>query len=401
MQATTQRLVTLDFIRGIAVLGILMMNIQFFSQPMSAYGNPTSYGDFTGANFWVWLISHLIFDQKFMSIFSILFGVGIMIFSDNISAKSLSPRRYHYIRMVLLLGFGLIHGFFIWSGDILVSYALCGMIVYWFRHARSRTLLIISVPLLLIFWLMLTGIGALMSTLPNGELAQEVQASWHPTVSEHQQEINAYNGSWSMVSEQRITHTLLILSDTFLYYPRIIALMLIGMALYKTGLIKGHKSQASYRDMGFCFTLLGWMITAFGIHQNLEHQFAWDYSMFYGVGYNYWGSVFSALGYISLLIWLSQYLDQSVIKRALTNVGRMAFTNYILQSLICTSIIYGYGFALFGALSRVEQVIMVIAVWVFLLLFSSIWLQHFRFGPLEWLWRSLTYFSWQPIGHQK
>lgn len=396
-----QRLVVLDLIRGIAVLGILVMNIQFFSQPISAYSNPTSYGDFSGINFWIWAFSHVLFDQKFIAIFSLLFGVGVLIFLTNLTKKNLSPYKFHFARMVFLLLFGIVHGLFIWAGDILVSYALCGMIIYWFRHSKSSTLLVSACFLILLFSTILFSLGVLIPILSDDVLTQEIQNLWHPTPLIHQLEVAAYNGNWLQVNEQRIYHKILIQLDSFYYFPHLIALMFIGMTLFKTGLIQGIKSSRFYLTTGLGLTLFGWTCSALGIYNNVIHQFSWDYSLFQGSLYNYWGSVFSSLGYIALIIFWYQCHGHSLIKRLLINVGQMAFTNYILQSLICTSIIYGYGFGLFGQLARLEQIFFVVTIWTALLVFSSVWLRYFRFGPLEWLWRSLTYMSWQPIRHIK
>ena len=135
----SDRIASLDVLRGFAVLGILVMNIQAFAMPMAAYFNPTAYGDLSGVNFFTWLVSYLFVDQKFLSMFSLLFGAGICLFADRVEARSGRSAGLHYRRMFWLLLFGLVHAYFLWSGDILVTYALCGSVLFFFgtaRHAR-------------------------------------------------------------------------------------------------------------------------------------------------------------------------------------------------------------------------------------------------------------------------
>ena len=135
------RIVSLDVLRGVAVAGILIMNIQSFSMPSAAYINPTAYGDLTGLNKWIWIISHILASGKFMSIFSILFGAGVLIFIQNVQARGEKAFAFHFRRLGWLLLFGMIHGYLLWSGDILVCYSLCGMVIWFFRNSSSGKLL--------------------------------------------------------------------------------------------------------------------------------------------------------------------------------------------------------------------------------------------------------------------
>ena len=150
VQNKSQRIAALDVLRGFALLGILFMNIQSFSMPGAAYLNPTAYGDFEGINFWIWLGSHVFVDQKFMSIFSMLFGASVLLFCEKQEGKGLSPGKYHYRRTFWLMVFGLLHGYLFWYGDILFSYALCGFFVYLLRNKPISTLLKIAIAFLLV-----------------------------------------------------------------------------------------------------------------------------------------------------------------------------------------------------------------------------------------------------------
>ncbi|NTV51300.1 MAG: hypothetical protein HGA69_00490 [Desulfobulbaceae bacterium] len=140
----SERILSLDVLRGIAVLCILIMNIQSFSMIGAAYINPAAYGDLTGINKWVWILSHILASEKFMSIFSMLFGAGIILFTERAIAKERKPSALHYRRMFWLLVFGMLHAYLIWYGDILVAYSLCGMLAFVFRKMKPKKLIIFS-----------------------------------------------------------------------------------------------------------------------------------------------------------------------------------------------------------------------------------------------------------------
>jgi uncharacterized protein len=143
------RLVSLDVLRGIALLGILIMNIQSFAMINAAYLNPTAFGDLTDFNKTVWILSHVLADQKFLSIFSMLFGAGIILFCENVKKKGYLPASFYYRRLFWLFTFGLIHGYLFWHGDILVAYAICGALAFIFRKLRPAVLIAIGLILFL------------------------------------------------------------------------------------------------------------------------------------------------------------------------------------------------------------------------------------------------------------
>ena len=155
----SERIASLDVLRGLAVLGIMIMNIQAFAMPMAAYSNPTAYGDLSGINFFIWLVSYLFVDQKFLSMFSLLFGAGICLFADRVEARSGRSAGLHYRRMFWLLLFGLVHAYFLWSGDVLVTYALCGLVIFFLRNRSPRTLVIIGLAVFSVASVIYTAIG--------------------------------------------------------------------------------------------------------------------------------------------------------------------------------------------------------------------------------------------------
>ncbi|WP_144392875.1 DUF418 domain-containing protein [Pleionea sediminis] len=386
-----ERLRSLDFIRGIAVLGILMMNIQAFSMPFAAYANPTNFGDLTGINYWSWYLSHLFFDQKFMSIFSILFGVGILIFSERADAKEGHSGKRHYIRMFWLFVFGMIHAYFIWWGDILVAYSLSGALAYLFRNVGVKALAITGFSFILLVSLFQLLQGFALPHMSEKEIADNILVFWSPGEEAIGKEVAAYSGTWLEAFHFRVSQAIMVQTFTLLYIFKILGLNLIGMALYKSNFFRGSYRRGTYLFSGLMLVIIGTTLTGIGATYNIESNFSWQFSIAYGIQFNYWGSTFSALGYMSLLMWMSQNIETNFFKRSMAKVGQMAFTNYILQSLICTTIIYGYGLNLYGKLERFDQVLFTFAVWMILLIFSSVWLSRFRFGPLEKVWRALTY----------
>jgi uncharacterized protein len=394
-----RRIVPLDILRGAALLGILVMNIQSFSMPDAAYLNPSAYGDLTGANRLVWIVSHLLTDEKMYGIFSMLFGAGILLMTGRVEQRGRSAAALHYRRMGWLMFFGLLHGFLLWPGDILWTYGAAGMIVYPFRKRSPRTLLVTAIIFFAIGSGIFASVGAMVSRLPPEQYEAFEQENWRPTPEMIEDEIETYRGDWLGQMRDRFENALFMDTGVFLmlFGWKTIGNMLLGMALFKWGLFTHAAARSLYRRMAIAGFLLGLPIVAFGVWRNFVA--AWDgrYSFFFGSQFNYWGAIVVDIGWIGALMLLSTSPGLTSLKMRLAALGRTAFTNYILQTLICTTLFYGQGFALFGSVPRVGQIAVVFAIWSVQLLLAPAWLRHFRFGPLEWLWRSLTYWRWMPM----
>ncbi len=394
--APSERIISIDVLRGFAVLGILIMNIQSFSMISAAYINPAAYGDLTGINKWVWILSHLLASEKFMSIFSMLFGAGIIIFSTRAVEKGRKAGPLHYRRNMWLLLFGLAHAYLIWYGDILTQYALCAFLAYLFRKLRPVKLVIIGSVFFLVPFVLYLFMGFSIQYWPPEAYDQNMQ-SWYPAMESIRNELASMRGNWLEQMEQRIPGAIFMQTFFFAIYSfwRVMAMMLLGMALYKWGVLSAERSKAFYTRMILIGLLVGWSIVSIGIWKNFEAGWKMDYSMFTGSLFNYMGSLAVALGYIGLvmLVCKSKFLEYA--KRVLSAVGKMAFTNYILMSILATLIFYGHGLGLYGHVERGGQALFVIGIWVVILIISPIWLKYYRYGPLEWLWRTLTYWHRQ------
>ncbi len=393
-----KRIVSLDILRGFAILGILVMNIQSFSMPEAAYLNPDAYGDLTGVNYWAWVISHVFFDLKFMAIFSILFGAGVVLFSEKAVEKRGKSAGLHYRRNFWLLIIGLAHAHLIWHGDILVPYAICAFLVYLFRNWRPRTMLIAAALFLMVPIAFNLMSGLTIEYWPE-ENVKELLKTWKPTTEAIQAEIAAFTGTWGEQFAKRSSIAQNLETFVFLIYFfwRVTGLMLIGMALYKWGFLSAQKSKRYY-TRGFMISwIIGLPIVIFGVVQNFQHDWSIQYSFFLGSQYNYVGSLLVSFGFICLVMLLAKSDGFSWIKDRLAAVGQMALTNYLMQSIIGTFIFYGWGLSYFGQVDRVGLLPIVIGIWVIQLLWSRPWLNRFRFGPFEWFWRSLTYWKFQPL----
>ena len=393
--SSDHRIASLDVLRGFAVLGILVMNIQAFSMPEAAYLNPTMWGDLTGINLAVWHFSHLLADTKFITIFSMLFGAGVCLFADRVEARGGRTAALHYRRMFWLFGFGLAHAYLLWIGDILVSYALCGCLVFLLRNSQARTLAcagvaVFSVSTLLYLFI---GIVTLKEVLPPEIIAELRTSWWAPSEAWRLAEVEAYRGGWIEQQPLRVEGSLgkHLYSFPLLLLWRCAGMMLVGMALYKWGVLSAARGSRFYRRLAVVGIAGGAVAVIAGTWIDFATGWSWPNSVFFWSQLNYWGGVAMALGYVGAVMLALRRGWLPGLQTRLAAVGRMAFTNYIAQTLVCTTIFYGHGIGLFGSAPRWQQALIVGAVCAAQLWWSPIWLRRFRTGPLEWLWRTLTY----------
>lgn len=396
---SSQRIVSIDVLRGFAVLGILVMNIQSFAMISVAYMNPTAYGDLQGANYWVWYFCHVLADQKMMTIFSMLFGAGIVVMTSRSEAAGRGSAGVHYRRMGWLLVLGLLHAHLLWYGDILYFYALCGMVAYLFRKMPPWLLLLLGLASVSIASGIAVFSGLSMPTWPQEQIAQFTAESWMPTQETLTSEIEAYRGGWLDQMSHRVPSAFFFETFLLLFAVgwRAGGMMLIGMALFKTRVFSAARSRLFYAVMMVLGGGVGGALIVTGIHRNFAAGWDVKYSFFLGSQYNYWGSIPVALAWVGAVMLACRTAALGPVTRTLAAVGRMALTCYLLQTVICTTIFYGHGLGLFGRLDRVQQLLTVVGVWAFLLVLAPIWLKHFRFGPAEWLWRTLTYMKPQSM----
>lgn len=394
----TGRIASLDVLRGIAILGILIMNIQSFAMVGAAYMNPTAYGNFTGWNRIIWIAGHVFADQKFLTIFSMLFGAGIVLMTNRAEQKGVSPARLHYRRTLWLILIGLLHAYLVWYGDILVSYGVCALLVFFFRKLNPWLLIILGILTVSVASLLFIASGWSMQFWPQ-ESIDQTMTGWAPDAGEIQKELAAYRGSWLDQMPERAASSLYSQIPAFIFWTawRAAGGMLIGMALFKWGVFSAKRSSRFYLIMMGMTFLAGFPLILLGIQKNAAAGWSLEYAMFFGSQYNYWGSLFAALGYIAGVNLLCRWFAGGWFLKVLAGVGRTALSNYLFQSVICTFIFYGHGLGLFGDLNRVQQTGVMLLVWLIQLILTTLWLKYYTFGPVEWLWRSLTYGTRQPM----
>ena len=394
----SKRIISLDILRGVAVLGILVMNIQSFSMPQAAYINPTAFGDLSGLNKWIWIFSHILASLKFKSIFSILFGAGVLIFTENATAKGKNCAALHYRRMAWLMVFGLLHGYLLWYGDILFSYSLCGMLLFVFRGLPPRKLIWMGLGFFLVPMALDFLFAFSMPYWPEETLGSTMQ-SWSPDAANLQHYLTAYGGSWMEQMELRVPGYLFLQTGLFFMqtFWRVMSMMLLGMALFKWKVLSAELSRQTYLRITLAGLLLGFFLEATGVALNFRMKWSMEFSMFLGKQFNYVGSVATALGYVGLVMLICKSALLRRFKTTFSAVGRMAFSNYILMTLICICLFYGHGLGWFGSVERKFQALIVVGIWIVIMIISPLWLRSFRFGPLESLWRSLTYGKWQTL----
>ena len=390
-KSSTNRIHSLDLLRGFAVLGILIMNITSFSQVNIAYMNPMIGAGLEGYNQYFHAFNYIFADTRFMSIFSILFGAGVVLFTNNAEAKGKKVGALHYKRMFWLLLFGLLHAYFIWEGDILVAYAICGCLIYLLRKKTIRALLIISIILFIVplTFNLMTYYGM------TAEELESTFAFFYPSSEEITTEIQIMQGSFLEQMPIRLENaiefqTLVFLIETFW---RTTSLMLLGMILYRKGILSANKSISYYSKMILIGFGIGLIISLIGLNQSYDSGWSGAFVMSVGLNYKLISGVFIAIGYIGLVIWCFKKGVFKKLQNRLQSAGRMAFTNYIGMSLICSLIFNGHGLALYGTFDRLQQFLVVVSIWVLILIVSPLVLRKYRYGPLEWLWRKLTYFS--------
>jgi len=376
-----------------------------------------------GINKIIWLIQEYLFYGKMWSIFSMLFGAGayLLITRAEKSGRAAGIADIYYRRLIWLLIFGLIHSYIIWSGDILFFYAVVGLFLYPLRKLSVKWMLILASALFIIsvviyvnryrLDLRLNRDAEKIENLVKGgdEISEDQKATldkWNnivstfnpePKILEEKIEVMRQGNFWKIKKSEK---DWVIDGHTDMFYNRLfivnLVIMIIGMALIKSGVLSGNVKNRTLLIMMLIGYSIGFTSIFFKTDLVLEENFeilALDkYSIF-----NQFDRLAVAIGHIGLLCLFAKSGILKWLKKSLAAVGRMAFSNYIMHSIICTIIFYGYGFGLYGGVNMAWQMIIVVIIWILQMIYSPLWLKHFRFGPLEWVWRTLTYWKRQPM----
>jgi uncharacterized protein len=388
-----ERLVALDFVRGIAILGILLLNIVAFAWPEIVYVSPRApTGPVSAADDWTFLAVFVLADGKFRGLFSLLFGASMLLFVARAEAAGHDGDALQRRRLAWLALFGLLHFFLIWWGDILFLYAVCGFFVLALRHWRPRRMVRVA---LAIYALGVLVMGALTAAPLLSGGAGGVEANY---AAEARAEIPVRLGSWPA----EVAHNLTAdwsdpLTTVAISWFETVPLMLIGMALFKAGLFAGSWSDARLRRWAWRGIAAGLALTVPLAWWLWREQFPLALTLFVWLGPAALGRLASTVGYAALAVWLARRLAHSSLGHRIVACGRMAFSNYIGTSLVMTFLFHGWGLGLYARYGRLELLGFVLLGWALMLAWSQPWLARFRYGPLEWAWRSLTYRRIEPL----
>jgi uncharacterized protein len=416
-----ERISALDTLRGFALLGIFLMNIVAMGMFGSAYDDPMAAGGSTGVNLWVWAVLHVVAEGKMRCLFSMVFGASVILLTSRLEARGTSADIY-YRRTLWLLLFGILDAYLLWAGDILYPYALCALALYVFRKMSVRALLTIGLTIALfnsagyVGWGfatrdMLTQGRAAIAASESGEKLTEKQEQakrsyeeWRrsnrPNAEELKKDADKWRGNLGSVIAVRAKEVFGVHSQPY-YSPTagnwdIWSMMFIGMGLFRMGALSAERSKRFYVWMVLLGYGIGLTLNSYSAWIIVKNNFDPAIHILANSSYDF-GRLTVALGHLGMIMLLCKSGWLEWLTGSLGAIGQMAFSNYILQAVIGAVIFTGYGFKLYGTLQRYQLYYVVVATWVFQLIVSPIWIRHFRFGPLEWCWRSLTYWKRQPM----
>jgi uncharacterized protein len=416
-----ERIPALDVLRGFALLGILLLNILDFGLH-GAFDDPTVAGGATGVNLWTWIVMHVLAEGKMRCLFSMIFGAGIVLLTSRMEEKGTGARAadIFFRRNLWLVLLGVLHAYLLWHGEILYSYGLCALLLYPFRHLTARRLLAAGFAMMLglsaaslyrghdLRRTMALAQEAARIEKSGGKLSErqeEAKQAWEeirkrakPTPEEVEKTNRKWRGSLWDVLKVRAGIVRYWHSMPFYHYMALdlYSMMFLGMGFFKLGVFSGARSTRFYAALAALGYLSGMGVNGFTAWLRVSSGFDLLTITYTGVTYDF-GRLSIALAHAAALMLLHKAGLFNWVLRSLAAVGQMALSNYLLHSIVCSTIFCGYGLALFGRLERYQLYYIVAGLWIFQLIVSPIWLKHFQFGPAEWAWRSLTYWKRQPM----
>lgn len=426
-----ERIHIIDSLRGIAILGILLMNIPGFGLA------PAAIGDFSlqpqgNLNYYFWYVfGPGVFEGSMRGIFSMLFGAGMYIFVTRLEKKApgLMPAELFLRRQLWLLLFGMFHAYILlWYWDILYHYAICGIILFAFRRLAPKYLLIgAAVCLVLMTARENRDLYKKKNMIRKGEIVAAIDTAKIKLTDIQKEQLEAMTGfkdkSKPEEKKKRMEKQLKDIrgsyaesyetrskmaeeSETFgMYYWAIFDVtlfMFLGLAFFKMGILQGEAKTKVYAWMAVIGLGAGLPLGYLYVNYDVGHHFNW-FEIVKNKSFDFYElqRLIHSIGIFGLIMLMYKSGWFKWMFALMRPVGQMAFTNYLMQSVICGIIFMGIGFGLFGKLEYHQLFYVVAAVWALEIIWSHIWLRYFRFGPLEWLWRSLTYWKKQPLKKDK
>ena len=411
-----ERIESIDILRGFALLGILIMNISSFAMPSMAYFSPVVY-DINPLNHIFYSITHIIADQKFMAIFSMLFGASTILFMNSVKKRKKNPFLLFYSRNFWLLILGWVHSTYFWYGDILFIYALCAFLLYFFKNITPKKQFILGCLIYLIpTFSNYATYEYVIDYLDQAE-KDVIIKHWNPSNEVLQQELDAYRGPykkqvqhrakmWSSNNENNdssgdIGGGIIGLSILIDLFSRSFGMMLIGMACFSWGVFSNALTKSFYKKLMIYGLGIGLPLSMIGLFFNYSFDWDWKYIQFLGRSPNNIATPLIAFGYIGIIMLWIRKGNFINLQEKLRTIGKTALTAYLIQTVIATFIFYGIGLGLFGYVNRAYQLAIMFLIWFVLLILCPRWLSKYQFGPVERIWRMLTHIKLIPLLRQK
>ena len=421
-----ERIIILDSLRGFAILGILLMNIPGFALPDPVMYDPSVLNEWGTINYKTWYFIDWFMEGSQRALFSMLFGAGIILFISRQEKKvgGLWPTDYFLRRQLWLLVFGLFNAFvLLWFWDILFHYAIIGIIMFAFRRLSPKALIIGAIISLLLMTVRENvDFYRQKQVISRGEQVAKIDTTVTKLSDDQKEALGAMTGfkekSTPEAKKKQMGKNLAIVRggycDFYKYQSErsfygevhytydglwdIMVFMFLGMAFFKNGVITGQAPTKIYWGLFIGGLAIGLTLSYFRLQPLIDYVFnRFDYTKNVSFEFYEISRTFRALGIFGLIMLLYKSGWFKWLFALMRPVGQMAFTNYLMQSLLVGLFFYGIGFGMYGKLQRHEMYYVVAATWVLQIIWSHIWLRYFRFGPLEWAWRSLTYWKRQPF----
>lgn len=398
-----ERIELVDILRGFAIFGILLVNMAWFNSPVYLFVLDTQWWTGTADRITAWLIRFFA-EGKFYSLFSFLFGLGLTLQMTRIGSRGTRFAPLYRRRLFVLLLIGLAHAFLLSAGDILVAYALLGFLLLLFRNRKPKTLIIWAV-ICLVIPVLFMGLGFVSIELGRSiSQAASIDAAFAEAAANYraltEQSLQVYSqGTFAEIMTQRMKDLEFMYFGLIFYAPNIFALFLLGMYIGRRGILQNIPPH-----FPFIRWILWWGL-GLGILGNSVFVIAREFSnpsvpsllSFVSTTAIAVGAPAFCFFYVACVIVLTQHAIWKKRLSPLAAVGRTAVSNYLFQSLVCTTLFYSYGLGLYGKVGPAVGLLLTIAIFVLQVFLSRQWLRRFQFGPVEWLWRSLTYGKRQPM----
>lgn len=403
--ATSERIDSIDVLRGVAVLGILTINIFGFALPSMAQANPSLLGPMNQADWITYFVAWIALEGSQRAIFSMLFGAGVILFLSRIMASDRAQYgvRLYYRRTLWLIAFGLIDAYILfWPGDILYFYGVAGLLLYFMRDWTPRRLLVVAgiivLAMCLLRLLIMFGMEVMAEAIDDpgnpaaaymtDEQIEDIRMAMGDVSPEYlENEIRERSSGFftAFLPNAEDAIKMQTVNGIIMLFWDVLMLMMIGMALYRWRVFDASRSALFYLCMGLGGLAIGYLVNWWEVSHSvannfLIHYYFWTYDI---------GRIATGIGYIGFVMLICKLQVWAVVRNSLAAVGRMALTNYVMQTLICNTIFIGFG--LFGSMGIAQLYIVVGLIWLAQLIYSPFWLSRFKYGPLEWVWRKLTY----------